>query len=269
LQRVKIYRYRFIILLILQLSFLSFCLHANDAQNVWYQYAIRTWGVKSGLPQNTINTLLQTDDGYIWIGTPSGLARFDGVNFKVFDTGNTLALKSNHISALFEDHKSRLWIGTYGGGLTCLNKGKWKTYSSENGLSNDNIRTIINDWSGNLWIGTEYGLNRLTEDRIQVFTTKDGLYDNIITALTIDSWGNLWIGTLQGGLVQFNEGVIHVYNHYDGLLNDAVISLTTGSIGNIWIGTLEGLYYLQPKEGMIKNIYGENPSIDVRISCNS
>ncbi len=77
-------------------------------------YHLRVWTVESGLPQNTINALAQTDDGYLWIGTPAGLVRFDGVRFMTFTGKDTLALKSAQVLALHEAENEVLWIGTDG-----------------------------------------------------------------------------------------------------------------------------------------------------------
>jgi ligand-binding sensor domain-containing protein len=81
------------------------------------QYTLRSWDAESGLPQNSVQTIVQTPDGYLWVGTEEGLARFDGERFTVFDAANTPALHTNVISALLVDHRGDLWIGTDGGGL--------------------------------------------------------------------------------------------------------------------------------------------------------
>lgn len=218
------------------------------------EYLIKTWGVESGLPQNTVNVLVQTLDGYIWIGTSAGLVRFDGVRFKVFSRWNTPALKNDRILALDEDKNGVLWIGTDGGGLCSFKNGAWKNYTTEDGLSNNHVRAITGDMQNNLWVGTEYGLNRLSADGFHLYTTRDGLYDNIITALAVDYWGNLWIGTMRGGLAKFNEKVTHVYDYKDGLLNMAVLSLSASRMGNIWIGTLEGLYSLDREKETVNSV---------------
>ena len=70
------------------------------------------WLTESGLPQNTVHSIAQTRDGYIWVGTEEGLARFDGVQFTIFDKQNTPELKSNYIRALLADRSGALWIGT-------------------------------------------------------------------------------------------------------------------------------------------------------------
>lgn len=239
-----------------QILFLSSELLALDPAKDLNEYLIRTWTTGSGLTQNTIEALVQTHDGYIWIGTPSGLSRFDGVQFKTFTRWNTPALKNDRILALYEDRDDVLWVGTDGGGLCSYKNGFWKNYTDKDGLSNNHVRVITGDWQGNLWVGTEYGLNRLSMDGFEIYTTRDGLYDNIVTALTMDDWGNLWIGTMRGGLAEFNERIIHVYDYDDGLLNMAVHAVSADHMGNIWIGTLEGLYTLKQEEETVRPVSG-------------
>jgi ligand-binding sensor domain-containing protein len=130
------------------------------------QYTHDVWQTQQGLPQNTVPSIVQTHDGYLWMGTELGLVRFDGVRFTVFDEGNTPEIKSNIVVALVEDHQGRLWIGTQGGGLTCLKDGKFTTYTHAEGLSNDSILSLFEDHEGSLWIGTDGGgLNRFKDGR--------------------------------------------------------------------------------------------------------
>lgn len=200
--------------------------------------------------------MTQSYEGYIWLGTTSGLVRFDGVKFKTFTKQNTPALTNDRIISLYIARDNVLWIGTDGGGLCSYKKGNWEKYTTKEGLSNNRVRAITGDWQGNLWVGTGYGLCRLYLNSFETFTTKDGLYDNIINALTVDIWGNLWIGTLRGGLARYTEGVIFVYDYNKGLLNSSVNCLFADHIGNIWIGTMEGLFYLEQREGIVKAISG-------------
>ncbi len=88
---------------------------ALDPQRELSQFAQEVWSTENGLPQNTVHAILQTSDGYIWIATEEGLARFDGISFTVFDKRNTAELKSNDIRALAEDSHGALWIGTADG----------------------------------------------------------------------------------------------------------------------------------------------------------
>src|SRR5690348_16811105 len=84
-------------------------------------YVVDVWDTEDGLPQNEVTSIVQTQDGYLWLGTPTGgLVRFDGVRFTVFDQNNTPGLKSSRIVRLFEDSQRRLWIGTGNQGVVYL-----------------------------------------------------------------------------------------------------------------------------------------------------
>lgn len=88
-------------------------------------YLIRTWQVEGGLPQNKVTAVVQTRDGYLWLGTYSGLARFDGVHFTVFDDNNTPELRSSRVTSLCEGNDGTLWIGDESGQVTQYKDGKW------------------------------------------------------------------------------------------------------------------------------------------------
>jgi len=245
---------RFFVVFFFSLILVPHFLLSLDPEKELQGYLLRTWTVQSGLPLNTITALIQTEDGYIWVGTGAGLSRFDGVRFKTFTRQNS-PLSNDRITSLYEDANRVLWIGTDGGGLYSCERGLWKNVTTNDGLSNAHVRTITGDWKGDLWVGTDYGLNRISQDSIHVYSEEDGLYDNIITDLCLDNWGTLWIGTLQGGLARFNEGVIAVYGCEDGLLNLSVLSLASDRLGNIWIGTLEGLYLSRSGDGFIRPVF--------------
>src|ERR1039457_2358753 len=86
-------------------------------------YFTRTWQVEQGLPQNKVTTVVQTRDGYLWLGTYNGLARFDGVRFTVFDENNAPELRSSRVTSLFEATDGALWIGTESGEVSRYEKG--------------------------------------------------------------------------------------------------------------------------------------------------
>ena len=102
---------------------------ALDSRRELSQFSHEVWLTENGLPQNTVHAIAQTRDGYIWIGTEEGLARFDGVKFTVFDKQNTPELKSNYIRTLLADRQGALWIGTAQGLVRMLN-GKFTLFTT-------------------------------------------------------------------------------------------------------------------------------------------
>ena len=92
------------------------------AQPATQPYFVHVWQTEDGLPQNAVPAVLQTHDGYLWVCTYNGLARFDGAHFTVFDNANTPGLVNGRVTSLFEDAKGRLWIGHESGELTLIMK---------------------------------------------------------------------------------------------------------------------------------------------------
>ena len=125
------------------------------------QYIHRSWQTAQGLPQNSVLSLAQTPDGYLWLGTEEGLVRFDGVRFTVFDK-KTAGFKNNMVLALLVDHNRDLWLGTFGGGIARLHQGKFQWFTSKNGLPSDQVRALYEDPQGCIWVGTEGGGARST-----------------------------------------------------------------------------------------------------------
>jgi ligand-binding sensor domain-containing protein len=122
-----------------------------------------------GLPQNSIFSIVQTPDGFIWLATNAGIARFDGVHFDVFNRENTPGMISDNTEFLLVDRQGVLWIATYQGGIMCYKNGIFeKKYTQTDGLVSNNIRVILEsrDGSSSFWIGTVSGLNRLRKTNI-------------------------------------------------------------------------------------------------------
>ena len=85
---------------------------AGTADQSDLPFIVDVWGTKEGLPENSVISVIQTRDGYLWLGTLNGLVRFDGNHFTVFDENNTPGLNSGRIVYLFEDSHTNLWVGT-------------------------------------------------------------------------------------------------------------------------------------------------------------
>src|SRR5215472_1153586 len=186
------------LLLGLNLSWLSSAVWARGASNRINEYVHNSWRTEDGLPQNSVLAILQTRDGYLWMGTQEGVVRFNGVQFTVFDKSNTRAIKHNDVRALLQDRQGNLWIGGFGGGLIQYRDGVFRSYLREDGLSDNTVPALLQDRSGNLWVGTDNGLDQFQNGMFIRFGKEQGLSDVIINALTEDGDGNLWIGTDNG-----------------------------------------------------------------------
>ncbi len=211
-----------------------------DPRKALTQYGLDVWTTDDDLPQNSVIALAQSHDGYLWLGTYGGLARFDGVRFVTYDTGNTEALHSNAVQALAEARDGSLWIGTAGGGLTRFQDGRFANYTVRDGLGSDNVRVLYEDAVGTLWIGTNDGLSAFRDGRFTTYGTREGLSSTVIRAIVEDEDGALWIGTNGGGLDRLMDGKITHTTVKDGLPSDFVFALLPSRDGTLWIGTNGG-----------------------------
>ena len=115
-------------------------------------FIVDVWSTERGLPQNSVTCLLQTRDGYLWLGTPrSGLVRFDGIRFTVFDEGNTPGLTSSRITNLFEDSQGNLWVGT-ANGVLLIQEGKVISLGIGRGTREEQLAGICQDPAGAVWL---------------------------------------------------------------------------------------------------------------------
>src|SRR5258706_1296579 len=147
--------------LLLLLSFACSQALALDPARDLFQFSQQIWLTENGLPQNTIHSITQGRDGYIWIATEEGLARFDGIKFTVFDRQNTPQLPSNNVRVLLEDRRGDLWIGT-ADGLVQMRDGKFSTYTTQQGLPANVIDSLYQDQHDVLWIATSSGMVSFT-----------------------------------------------------------------------------------------------------------
>ena len=205
------------------------------------QYSHEVWTTDDGLPQNSINELVQTPDGYLWMGTQEGLARFDGVQFTIFDKHNTPQIKNNFISALFVDHEGSLWIGTFDGGLITYKNNTFVGTIKFKILENSYIRSIFEDNANGIWIAIrERGVMRIDSASHQTFDTSNGLIDNQARNFCQDSKGRVWIAT-EKGISIYDKGKLQSFTMKEGLLYSVVNSITRGLNNTMWLATNRGI----------------------------
>ena len=196
-----------------------------DPRKAVTQYNLDAWTTASGLPQNTITSIAQTQDGYLWMGTFGGLARFDGARFVVFDKSTSPALRNSGVHALLADRSGGLWVGTNGGGLTLLRDGVARTFGVAEGLGADVVRSLFQDSKGRVWAGTNGGLSLLEGERFRTWNAANGFTSTVVRAIREDAQGALWIGTNGDGLYRMQDGQFTRFTRKDGLPSDLVFSL--------------------------------------------
>jgi ligand-binding sensor domain-containing protein len=139
-----------------------------------HQYGIDNWGEAQGLPQTTIWRIIQAKDGYVWMATKVGLIRFDGVSFTIFGS-KPEDLNDRELTQLVEDRNGVLWVGGITGGIASFEDGRFKRYTTDDGLPSNAITSMDFDRDGDLWIGTPKGACRYSHGAFKTYTERDGL----------------------------------------------------------------------------------------------
>ncbi len=215
----------------------------------------RVWTKQQGLPDDSVTAVLQTRDGYLWVGTSSGLARFDGVRFVTMPSRSAKTNSSICVTTLCEDSAGRLWIGTQGEGLLCFSKGVLSQFFAKEFLPTETINSIVEDAGTKLWLGTPSGLARIEEGRVTWFTTRDGLPNDFVSSVHVARSGTVWI-TTRGGMCQFKNGQIHLFPFQTDSpgRNPESLGVYEDRRGNLW--AFGDTYLVNLTEGKHLNHFG-------------
>jgi signal transduction histidine kinase/ligand-binding sensor domain-containing protein len=253
---------------------------ALDPHKSITQYSRTAWNQADGLPQDTVRAIAQTTDGYLWIGTDEGLARFDGYDFTTFDKANG-QLPANSIAALAATSDGLLWAGTPNGLVEYRNR-KFRTFTLRDGLPDNNITAIYPDHAGALWIVAGEALSRfengrftnylpgprfpvtfvravVEDQRQQLWVAgfnaigklvngnfvpvigETELAGQLVSVMAADLDNNLWIAGTMGLMVRSPSGHIRRYDTGDGLPTLFVRALWCDRNGTMWAGTNGGV----------------------------
>ncbi len=206
-----------------------------------------------GLSNNTVYAINEDTLGFIWIGTRSGLNRFDGHGFRMYD--NTSGLRNVFINTIFRDSKGRIWVGTQGGGISRYEyeTGGFTSFFNDpqkaNSISHDDVQAIVEDRLGNLWIGThEGGLNKLEmkTDRVTRIPVTHllpaGYRIDRINAMLMENDTLIWIGTLDG-LFHYNPVKNEIVPYLVGgrPVNARILCFFNDGLNKLWLGTQSGI----------------------------
>ncbi len=158
-------------------------------------FTIDVWDTEDGLPQNSVIAMIQSRDGYLWLGTLNGLARFDGRRFTVFDGGNTPELKSGCIVKLFEDSGTNLWVGTESAGVIRVTPAGSSTLQVGAAGREGRVAGICEDARGVVWLYTADGqLGNYRAGKLEVASVSPN-QPSFCRALIAEKDGPVWVGT--------------------------------------------------------------------------
>jgi ligand-binding sensor domain-containing protein len=231
-----------------------------------FQYLHTSWTQEEGGALPAIQTMAQTADGYLWLGTSNGLIRFDGMRFVRWETGPGEELPGRDIRCLLSSSRGGLWIGTTSG-VARFDRGRLIRYPTADRTLGAVI-AMVEDPSGSLWIlhvrDTNASLAILRQDgSVRTYGPADGLPDQRLATLFQDRAANLWIGT-NGGLCRWSPGTRAACF---GVPSRQVVSVVGDSSGELWVfdGTSKSI--LRFRNGRFEPVVTglENASLSARV----
>lgn len=275
-----LWRARGVALLVTIVSGLQPVAHALDSNRSPIEYVYRSWQVRDGLPQATVTGIAQTEDGYLWVSTLGGLARFDGLEFRSVGAGADLPprigalhgssgdelwaagengglwrihgasgridriaeVDAQVVRAVLRDRDGGVWLATATDGVVHLHDGQVRRIDGSQGLASNYVLALAQTSDGTLWFGTERGLCRLAGGRVRPFSAADGVPAVRVTALLARRDGSLVVGLSTGGVYLVSGERVSSTPDTAGLRGAYVTSLAEDRDGTTWIGSMIGLY---------------------------
>jgi signal transduction histidine kinase/ligand-binding sensor domain-containing protein len=155
------------------------------------------WTQRDGAPAS-VEALAQTADGFLWLGSGTGLYRFDGVRFELFEPPARQPMPSTNVSALLATRDSGLWVGYRFGGVSLIQRGAIRSFDERDSLPRGSVISILEDSAGTTWVGTTSGLARLDEGRWRRVGPDEGLPGGAVSAMLADRRRRLWVSAEAG-----------------------------------------------------------------------
>jgi signal transduction histidine kinase/ligand-binding sensor domain-containing protein len=208
-------------------------------------YSVRIWATEDGLPNDAVTSIVQTHDGYLWLATYDGLARFDGVTFTRFDSSTTPEMHSTRVTSLFEDAQRNLWIGFETGELVRYRDGHFYATEFRAPWEQKKIQSIAADSSSNIWLLNDAGTVANLGGKVIANRDARGPYG--ATAMASNPQGTVWADWSGNAYVLKDDAL----NPLPSRAGDYVKGICAGLDGSLW--TVGQDYVSQWKDGQMRD----------------
>ncbi len=214
---------------------------AVDPVNRSDSYSAVLYNNLNGLPTSEANDIVQTADGFIWIGAYAGLIRYDGENFERMDSSTGIS----NVGCLHVDTNNRLWIGTNDSGLAMMDRGNIRYWTVNDGLKSSKINDIAEDENGNIYIGTTSGITMLDKDMNLRNLSEPLIKDTYIDKLVSGTDGKIYGITLEDDLFVMDDGSVTRYVSHKTSRIPSIVALLPdpNDSDRVYIGTDSTMFY--------------------------
>lgn len=196
----------------------------------------QNFSLEEGLVDNMCRTIIEAPDGTIWVATDNGISIIDSK--KNYSITNLYSFKGIGVRALYVDKNNNILVGSTNNGVYIVTDTTiTKRYTTENGLINDRVYSIISNSSGAIFVGTNNGLSVIQNDEIQNYTTQNGLVSNRIRSIEIDEKNTVWIGGYGNGITYFKNNTFKKLTEKDGFPKNKINQILSLGDGELLIAT--------------------------------
>jgi len=211
---------------------------ALDPSKTVFQYNIQTWNRQNGLPFNRISSIVQTPDGFLWMGTQNGLVRFDGVDFVRMRIPNRPGWGSMSVNTLTPSPRGGFWFGLDEGAFGYFDgTNHFQSYAADWMIPQMYVHGVHEGTDGSIWVGSRLGMGGFIGGKTnQSFSNAD---IGEVRAVMEDSSHRIWFGTDAKGLFYWQDGKLNKFTNTD--LTGSIRALCMDRDTNLWVGTSLGL----------------------------
>jgi diguanylate cyclase (GGDEF)-like protein len=232
-------------LLALLFSAPALALRSNVAMT---NFHLQNWYSDDGLPHNTVHSIAQSSDGYLWFATWNGLARFNGRSFKVFNNETDPSFQTNGVRAVAAGSNGEVWAALTRSGLFHFQDRQWKSVDAVNSAGNLQLSVLRFARDGTLWIGTQGQgvlMYQVASKTLQRVRPEDGIEDTWVQGFFEDTDGSMWIAGARG-LMRYRQGKLDKFENVHGLKSGSpIFSVLRDRRGVLWVGGELGLFRLK------------------------